>query len=103
MSTEITSSNGEAAAIGWPADTPDNLLAHIGVDNQRFILWSMTIRVFFPFSVSHPFPHCVLSRSNASETCQQSHSRRPSPNERIQGFSMSFERQQSDLVSHSKA
>lgn len=56
MSTEITSSNGEAAAIGWPADTPGNLLAHIGVDNQRFILWSMTIRVFFHFLFLTPFP-----------------------------------------------
>lgn len=59
MSTEITSSNGEAAAIGWPADTPDNLLAHIGVDNQRFILWSMTVRVFFSIFCFSPLsPLC---------------------------------------------
>lgn len=52
MSTEITSSNGEAAAIDWPADTPGNLLARIGVYNQRFTLPSMPIQVLFIFCFS---------------------------------------------------
>lgn len=56
MSTEITSSIGEAAAVDWPADTPGNLLAHIGVYNQRFTLQSMPIWVFSIFCFSPIFP-----------------------------------------------
>lgn len=56
MSTEITSSNGEAAAIDWPADTPVNLLALIGVYSQRFTLRSMPIWVFFHFLLFTHFP-----------------------------------------------